>query len=341
MEKDIMTFGGKMKKELVSVIIPVYNVETYLERCIESLLHQTYDMLEIIIVDDGSTDKCPDICDRYGKEYASVKVIHKKNGGLADARNTGLEHASGNFITFIDSDDFVSVYYIENLYKAMIWGNADLSVSMFENLPEGESLKSCTCSLQKDSIKICSDEECLRSLLYQKGIETSAPGKLYKRESIGKLRFPKGHLYEDIIFVTTMISRSKKIAVIQNVDYYYFQRKGSIQYQSFSLKKLDCVKFSRELNEFIKKNYPVLSNAADCRYFGAICNIIFQIPKDQYEKEKRALWNDIKTYRINVIKDRHVRKKTKYAAVLSYLGYETMLYIYRKTQIRGRYLKRI
>lgn len=328
-----------MEKELVSIVVPVYNVEKYLPRCIDSLLNQTYNIIEIVIIDDGSTDNCPNICDEFDKRYSCVKVIHKTNGGLADARNIGIEHANGRFITFVDSDDFVSKYYIENLYSALIMGNADLSISMFENLPEDKEIKSKTSGMKKKELYICSSEKCLELLLYQEGIETSAPGKLYKREIIEKLRFPKGRLYEDIMFSTTAISCANKIAIIPNIDYYYFQRRGSIQYQKFTLKKLDCIEFSKELNKFVKDNYPNLKGAADCRYFGALCNIVLQIPKNEFVSERKQLWFEIKEYRKIVIKDSKVRKKTKYAAILSYLGYDLMLFVYQRTQIRGRYLK--
>lgn len=324
--------------DLISIIVPVYNVEKYLKRCMLSLLNQSYENVEIILIDDGSTDGCPRICDEYEKQFSNIHVIHKPNSGLADARNYGIENAKGSYITFVDSDDFVSEFYVENLYHAIQMTNADLAVSMFENLPEGHEIKSSATRMMKDAIKSCTDLECLKMLLLQKGVETSAPGKLYKKKEIGLLRFPVGRLYEDIMFTTTMISRSSQIAMINNVDYYYCQRRGSIQYQTFHKQKMDCIEHSIQLNHFINEKYPSLKTAADSRYFAACCNIILQIPNHEFQIEKTFIWDEIKRVRKIVILSKDVGIKTRSAALLSYLGYSALKHIYVKTQIRGRYL---
>lgn len=324
--------------DLISIIVPVFNVEKYLKRCVLSLLNQSYQNVEIILINDGSTDECPNICDEYKKRCSNIHVIHKPNSGLADARNYGIENAKGSYIAFVDSDDFVSEFYVENLYHAIKKTNADLAVSMFENLPEGHEIKSTATRMTEDTIRSCTDMECLKMLLLQKGVETSAPGKLFKKKEIGYLRFPVGRLYEDIMFTTTMISRSHKIAMINNVDYYYCQRRGSIQYQTFHKQKMDCIEHSIQLNDFIKENYPSLKTAADSRYFAACCNIIFQIPNHKFQAEKTFIWDEIKRVRKKVVFNKDVRIKTRSAALLSYLGYGALKDIYVKTQIRGRYL---
>ena len=116
-------------KDLISVIIPVYNVEKYINRCVDSVIHQSYTNLEIILVDDGSPDNCPTICDNYSKQDSRIKVIHKKNGGLSDARNVGIEHSKGKYITFIDSDDYISNDYVEILYKLITKYNSKIAVA--------------------------------------------------------------------------------------------------------------------------------------------------------------------------------------------------------------------
>lgn len=324
--------------DLISIIVPIFNVEIYLERCVQSLLNQSYPVIEILLIDDGSTDKCPKMCDEYEKQYSNIHVIHKRNGGLAEARNYGIEKSKGSYIAFVDSDDFVSEFYVENLYHAIQVTHGSLAVSMFENLPEGDEIKSSAERVVEEAISSCSDVECLKLLLLQKGVETSAPGKLYDKKKIGQLRFPVGRLYEDIIFTTMMISRSSQIAVIDNVDYYYCQRRGSIQYQAFHKQKMDCIEYSRQLNRFIKEKYPTLRNAADSRYFAACCNIIMQIPNYEFRDEKMYIWGEIKKVRKKVIFNKDAGVKTKSAAILSYLGYNALKALYRKTQIRGRYL---
>lgn len=320
--------------EIVSVIVPVYNVEKYLRRCVDSILNQTYQNIEIILVDDGSPDNCGAICDDYQNTDYRVKVIHKKNGGLSDARNVAISQTSGEYITFVDSDDWVSPYYVEHLYKAVSMWQADLGSSWFENVfdkqvPQSKSemeLVKCECLTSK---------ECLKKLLYQDGVETSAWGKIYKRELFKQLRYPVGKLYEDIPVTYQAIKMSNRIAVISNIDYYYFQRTDSIQYQQFNLNKLDGVFHCRQLMESVKWDYPELSSAAECRYFSTVCNILFQIHATEFEQQKNELWSEVKKYRKNVLLDNAGRKKARLAALLSFGGYNLLSKVYKKTQGRG------
>lgn len=321
---------------LVSIIVPVYNVEKYLERCIESLKAQIYKRIEIVLVDDGSTDACPSLCDFYGEQNERITVIHQKNGGLAAARNTGINNAKGKYITFVDSDDYVTKFYVENLVSAIKKENSDLSISMFVNVIDGEEKKKHEGTNHLMNYRLKDNKGCLKDMLYQRGIETSAPGKLFIRSKIGGLRFPEGKLYEDIMFTTAMISRSEKVAIIDNIDYLYYQRSGSIQYQNFNKQKMDCIWHSREMIKYVSKRFPDLEKAAYVRYFGGLCNIIFQIPDDAYEEERLLIWNDIKKYRGLVLFDKNARKKSKVAAILSYLGFGVMKYAYSKTQLRGQ-----
>lgn len=320
----------------ISVIVPVYNVENYLTRCVDSILSQTYKNIEILLIDDGSTDASGDICNKYCREDSRVSVVHQRNGGLASARNAGIDISTGEYLTFIDSDDYVSSYYIENLVNAIKKFNADLSISMFINVVDGDEYKALEGSNDLLNAQIEDSHMCLEDMLYQRGIETSAPGKLYRKELIKDLRFPSGKLYEDIMFTTKMILRSHKIVRIENVDYFYYQRNNSIQYQKFNERKMDCIWHSRELVSYINNNAPDLLNASYVRYFGGLCNILFQIPEDSYDKEREFIWNDIKKYRARVLFDKKARFKTKGAALLSYFGMKPMKYIYFKTQTRGK-----
>lgn len=325
---------------LVSIIVPIYNVEKYLERCFESLKAQTYKKIEIILIDDGSTDTCPDLCDRYGEQDDRAKVIHQKNGGLAAARNTGIENAKGEYIIFVDSDDYVTKFYVENLVSAIEKDNSDLSISMFMNVTDGEDdVKNCGTN-QLINYRSKDNKSCLEDMLYQYNIETSAPGKLFLKSKIGSLRFPEGKLYEDIMFTTTMISLAEKVAVIDNIDYLYYQRNDSIQYQDFNKRKMDCIWNSREMVKFVSEWYPDLEKTAQIRYFGGLCNIIFQIPDNAFEEERLLIWEDIKKYRKAVLLDKRARKKSKAAAFLSYFGIRFMRSVYIKTQVRGQIMSK-
>lgn len=322
---------------LISVIIPIYNVEKYIDRCVDSVLAQTYRNLEIILIDDGSPDACGMICDQYAKKDSRIKVVHKKNGGLADARNVGLEMASGDYITCIDSDDWVSNYYVSNLYKAIIKDDADVSISGFICAYEDkmEQLDKVITVDTLETYKCLSSHDCIEKILYQDEVEVFACGKLYKNYIIKDLKYPVGKLYEDIPVTYNCIKRSNKVALVNNIDYFYFQRKNSIQNEKFSLRKLDGIKHCREMMENVKQDYPDLGVAAESRYFSTVCNILFQIREEEFLNERKVLWDEIIKYRKHVMFDKKARKKNRIAALISYTGFHITSYIYYITQRRG------
>lgn len=321
-------------QELVSIIVPVYKVEEYLPRCVDSLLKQTYKNIEIILVDDGSPDGCGKLCDDYAARDSRVKVIHKKNGGLSDARNVAIPKACGEYIVFVDSDDWVSKYYVGHLYEAIKKDDADLAISWFENVYKDYQNNDEEQS-HIEGYECLNSHECLKKLLYQDGVECCAWGKLYKRKIITNLRYPTGKLYEDIPVTYECIKRSRRIAVIENADYYYLQRNTSIQYQSFNPKKLDGVTHCHDMLEAVKENFPDLVPAAECRYLSTVCNILFQINDDRYQKERQELWREVKKYRRGILTDSEARKKARIAALLSFGGFHVMNIIYKTTQPRG------
>lgn len=320
---------------LITVIVPVYMVEKYIDKCVQSIQAQTYNNLEIFLVDDGSKDHCGSICDMYAKKDPRIKVLHKTNGGLSDARNAALDVCSGAYIVFVDSDDFVSEYYIENLLKAALKFHADLAISWFEAVVEGQEQVSNSKPLNLDEVEELDPVECLKRLFYQEGIETTAWGKIYKRKLFEEIRYPVGKLYEDIPVTYQLIKSANSVAVIKNTDYYYLQRNNSIQYQKFDIRKLDAIYHWESVLEDIDINYPQLKTSSRCRYFGSLCNILFQINDDKYEQEKDILWDKLKDCRRLVLKDRKCKRRTTIAALLSYVGYPLMSRIYHLTQMRG------
>lgn len=320
---------------LISVIVPVYRIEKYISRCINSILNQTYKNLEIILVNDGSPDNCGIICEKYANKDKRIKVIHKENGGLSDARNEGLRTFQGIYVTFVDGDDWISKFYIENLYNAIRSSEADLAISNFENVKKN-------CKIKKSPIntllnmQVVTVEDCFKKLLNQRGVETSAWGKMYRKNIIKDLQYPVGKLYEDIPVTTQAISRCSKIVIIDNIDYYYFQRNDSIQYEKFKIEKMDAIYHMKDLNQYIKVQYPNLCPDADSRYFCTLCNVFFQITSSEYKKEQNFIWSEILKIRKYVILNRHGRLKARIGAVTSYFGFNIMLFLYRHTQFRGR-----
>lgn len=218
-----------MEKELITVIVPVYNVEKYLGKCIESIIEQTYKNLEIILVDDGSPDNCPFICDLYAQKDKRVRVIHKTNGGLSDARNEGLNAANGEYVAFIDSDDYIHVNMIEKLYCAIKAYDADVSLCNYlyvdENYHSIDELNRITPI--KNEVLSC--EQVIEKLFENKHWYYSvAWNKLYKRGIFDKLQFPKGRLFEDAYIAHHVFGKCKRIVSISDVLYFYLQRADSI-----------------------------------------------------------------------------------------------------------------
>lgn len=305
--------------DLISVIIPVYNVEKYLERCIESVLTQSYKNLEIILVDDGSTDASGNMCDKYAENDKRIRVIHKENGGLSSARNAALDIMTGKYVTFVDSDDFVTEYYVENLYFGIKKTNADMSMSGFVNWYENDDIPKSEQAAEKN-IETLTFTQCAKKVLYQDFLEVFAPAKLYTSEIFANLRYPMGRLYEDVPITWNSIKKCKTFAVVNKSDYIYLQRESGIQRMKFSERKFDLIKHWNDVYVEIKSDYPQLEKAIECRYFSAIMNLLFQIPANEYEDSQVELWNMIKKFRKSVLLDRTSRKKARYAAMISFFG---------------------
>lgn len=208
---------------LISVIVPVYNVEDYLEECLESIVNQTYQNLEIILVNDGSTDKSPQICQNYANKDKRVLVYQKQNGGLSDARNYGLERARGAYISFVDSDDLVSRDFLEKLYRALVLEDADMSfceIMEFRNEPkfQREFPKAINTYNRKE----------LLDYYFSGGLRPVAWNKLYARNLIEEVRYPKGKTSEDVYVILEILCRCNKCVGIFDTCYFYRQRENSI-----------------------------------------------------------------------------------------------------------------
>lgn len=218
-----------MNEELISIVIPVYNVRKYIERCIESVINQTYTNTEIILVDDGSTDGSERICDEYASKYNNVKVIHKKNGGLSSARNAGIEIAKGKYIGFVDSDDFIDKRMYEILYKNMIKESADISICNIYKFSNYDEVNETT---ENEKLEIFEGIDIQKNLQNNYFIMVVAWNKLYKRKLFKKTRYPNGKIIEDAAIIHYLLDDSKKIVVSNLELYYYFQRNDSIMHNS-------------------------------------------------------------------------------------------------------------
>lgn len=222
-----MAMQNEHEQDLISLIVPVYNVERYLDRCMESILQQTYRKLEIILVDDGSTDSSPAKCEEYAKKDSRVKVIHKPNGGLSDARNAGLKIASGEYIGYVDSDDWIELDMYARMYAACIEHGAQLAVCRYYS-----EYKDRTVSGGNGSIVPLSRDELLKIYIGghdQYVIYNSVWSKLFRRDLVRGMVFPKGRNSEDIMYTTRAFCMTKQAVYLDQCFYHYvLDREGSI-----------------------------------------------------------------------------------------------------------------
>lgn len=238
-----------MNEDLISIIVPMYNVEKYLKACIESIINQTYSKIEIILVDDGSPDNCGKICDEYKEKDDRIKVIHKKNGGLSDARNAGIDIATGEYIAFVDSDDYIDKKYIEVLYHLCIKHNVLLSECDYKNVEKDDEIH----INQNIKENIYTGKEMCERLYSDKLIRTVVVwNKLYKKELFNKLRFPKGKINEDEFTTYKIFYNIDNIATTEQKLYYYRYSPDSIMNKKFNKKRLDVLEALEERIEFFK-----------------------------------------------------------------------------------------
>ncbi len=215
----------------ISVIVPIYNVEQYLKKCVKSIQNQTYKNLEIILVDDGSPDNCGKMCDEFAKEDNRIKVIHKENGGLSDARNAGIEIATGEYVTFIDSDDWVSEDYCQILYTALKETHSDVSTIRFALVVEKNAVVT-NVGPQKVTIPngaiVFEKEEILKQLLMRRTLDSYVWGKLYPIALIQKHKFKVGVSFEDVIYDYETFADINKIVCVDKEAYFYLKHSGTI-----------------------------------------------------------------------------------------------------------------
>ncbi len=299
--------------DLVSVIVPIYKVEKYLGKCVDSIINQTYKNLEIILVDDGSPDNSGKICDEYAKKDNRIKVIHKENGGLSSARNAGLDVATGEFIAFVDSDDRIHLDFVEKLYRAIKEENADIASCYVESFIENKNKIERRVYVNK---KIVVEGKGEFKYYYHLGKKSSNVvwNKLYKRHIFETLRFINGRVYEDRAIYLHLLAQSEKMVFIPEVLYTYTVRSGSTMRSDFDEKKFLSVKANfEERVEFIKTNFSeFLSNeiiSSFKNYFSVyiVCNS--KEMKKKLKQDFKAKW---KVYKSSISKNRPFIQKLKF-----------------------------
>lgn len=272
--------------EKISIIVPVYNVEIYLERCIISIINQTYQNLEIILVDDGSTDNSPRLCDEWANKDDRIKVIHKINGGLSHARNVGIKYASAQYIGFIDSDDCIADDMFAILYKGMKEHSCDMGfigmVSCYNRTPHQTS---------NAQFSVVDKREAINIVLQSKRNSVSVVNKLYKADLFRQVQFPVGKTYEDVFVILKLLDLCDEVFISDSIGYYYMHRENSIT-TTINEKTFEVIEAYEENHIFIKEKYPEFVELSNIRRVWARLYLLENMvlfSKRKWEKEEKEL----------------------------------------------------
>lgn len=322
-----------MDNELISIIVPVYKVEKYLEKCVNSILKQTYTNLEIILVDDGSPDKCGQLCDELAKTDDRIKVFHKENGGLSDARNYGVERANGEYIGFVDSDDYIHECMYEELYKAIKKSGTSIAecgvTRVYKNTlrPHYEG---------EDYFLVLDREGYLKEYLENKRLYGSAWCKLIHRDLAKKIKFPTGKIYEDAFYTLELLKTVDKYTLISGNYYYYYIRENSITTRSFSSKDMDYIEIMNEIEDYTLANFPIFKEQLLVRLtfsYISIFNQLLEVDNYKRKSEYKILKNKLKDNYFKVLSNKKAPKNLKAAMFLLSANerlYKFMLSKYKK-----------
>lgn len=271
----------------VSIIVPIYNVEKYLPKCIDSILNQTFKDFELLLVDDGSTDTCGKICDEYEKKDNRIKVIHKKNGGLSDARNKGIDASNSEFISFIDSDDYIAEDMYEILYNNLEKENADISICGYYRCLNGKMVP----KFKKEEYFVVNNKEALRLVLEDKKISVEACTKIYRKSLFDNVRYPVGKLSEDAFTTPTILSKANIVVGTTAPKYYYIIREDSITNSVFKKNDLNVIEAYKHNYDLVMDKFPELKNQAIFRYYWAHACVLKKMvlsknfnDSDEYDK---------------------------------------------------------
>ncbi|SDA42583.1 Glycosyltransferase involved in cell wall bisynthesis [Dialister histaminiformans] len=302
----------------VSVIVPVYNVAAYLDKCIESLCNQTIEDIEIILVDDGSKDESGVMCDEYAKMDARIKVIHKSNGGLSDARNAGLDICQGEYIGFVDSDDCVEKEMYEVLYDRAIKFNADVSGCMLNYIYNDKVIAGDGKNFTSN------DKICIIKFIFEGyGGQISVCNKIFKKDIFDCLRFDVGKYYEDAYFVLKWIEKASCFTCINHGYYNYFYRTDSITTEKFSKKAWDIVEAYKYNLGVIKEKYPKAQYYAERRLWWAYRIIIERMTRNNISSHEAV--KPLKKNLIRILSNPVISFKAKLGYIL--LCISTKFYI--------------
>ncbi|PET44652.1 hypothetical protein CN514_21660, partial [Bacillus sp. AFS001701] len=307
----------------ISVIVAAFNIEDYIGNCLKSIISQTYKNLEIIVVNDGSTDKTIDIINFYAKNDKRIVVIDKPNGGLSSARNAGLDLVTGDFIGFIDGDDYINEEMYEKLYNLYKETHCDIAVCGHIRKYSNREVFTNT----KKTIHY-NTEEALEELIGSKSLFDYAWDKLYKKELFDNIRYPIGKIYEDVFTTYKLFLKSNKIVSVDEPLYYYIQRDGSTLRKGFNNKQFDQLDAIEEINSFFsEKNIMTYDKVLEARILNIKCRMLFDICAGNatkgtslHENTAKKLTKDIIKKPINKLLNKNITFFSKLIILLSLPG---------------------
>ena len=299
----------------ISVIVPVYNVEKYVKKCLESISNQTYKNIEIIIVNDGATDKSEKICREFVGNEDRAKLYTKENGGLSSARNHGMQFVTGNYVLFIDSDDYISEEMIEELYNNIKAESADVSVCGVYNVYSDGQSPQC-----KEEIYFsCDRDGFLKEYFIGEKIPGTICNKLISYEIASKISFPVGKIYEDAFYQFELVKYAKKYVATTKPYYYYFHRENSITTKPYTIKNMDCIEIYFNFYDYIKREIPFLSEFAFFRLSYAHFMVFDKmLLSENYKeiKEYREVLGFLKKNFWKIYKNKNFRKGRRIAVLM-------------------------
>lgn len=315
----------------ISVIVPVYNCEKYISKCIESILNQTFKDLELILVDDGSSDKSYEICSSFSQD-SRVKLVRQENGGVSKARNLGIEMSKGDFITFVDSDDYLVLNMYEQLYKNLIESGADISICGIMNcfIKKDKTVETVRQS-DIDGIWVFSGEKAMEESFKSKLFSVNPVNKLFKRELFKSLRYPEGKISEDAFLIPTVLSRACKVVYDSSPMYYYVRRENSITTSDFSFKDWSVVEAYKYHFDVVRKKFPNVKKAAEFRYLWSYTYVMDRIMISNSkvsEEDFRKAYDFIKNNSFKIFLNPYFSIKRKIATMIlliSKKGYKKLI----------------
>jgi len=317
----------------LSIIVPVYKVEKYLDRCIQSILGQSFSDFELILVDDGSPDSCGEKCEEWAKKDSRIKVIHKKNGGLSDARNAGIDIAQGEYIGFVDSDDYIKPDMFEVLIHNIEAFDADISIcgyiDVYANGCRNESLDK--------KVYVWNQEEAIRNILLGKLLSVHAWTKLYKRKLFETVRYPVGKVSEDAYVIMDIMFQVDKAVFTPYSAYYYVHRGESINTSKYREIDLTRIEAHEKNYRLVKDRYPKMERLAYCRYLGAVGFVAHKIALTTevlIDRDKKIFFNLLRRNFITICISDYFSVKRKFSLtvlVISRLFYRKLMQILYKT----------